>query len=181
MLQITIKEIWKPIVNYEGLYEISNYGRIKSFYKYKGTSERILESTKNKNGYIKVALYKNHGAKQHYIHRLVLETFIGPCPKNMEVCHGDGSRDNNFIGNLRYDTYSNNDLDKRRHGTTTNPVWINNKGIKNNQAKLNDNKIIEIRHLIRKGVSIKEIAIQYSVDSQTILNIKNKESWRHVK
>ena len=70
-------EEWKPIKEYEGLYEVSNYGRIKSLIgQYGKQREKILKNNKQKNGYIHITLYKNGKLKTYSIHRLVAETFI---------------------------------------------------------------------------------------------------------
>lgn len=96
-------EIWKDIIGYVGLYIVSNYGRIKSF-KREGNLGGILNPTKNKDGYFRISLSKNNIIKKYMIHRLVLESFVGPCPKEMQCCHNDGNPANNFVGNLRWDT-----------------------------------------------------------------------------
>jgi len=175
-----MKEIWEDIKGYKGLYKISNYGKVKSLYNYRGTKERILKPIKTQNRYLQINLYKNRVHKIDYVHRLVLEAFVGSCPPGMESCHNDGDPANNFVGNLRYDTHSNNNLDKRKHGTTTNPLWIDNRGVRCKASKLNDNKIIEIRQLHLEGKSDIEIAKLYCVNKTTINRIINRKIWRHI-
>ena len=122
-------ERWKPVNGYEGIYEVSNHGRVRSVdrtvtysngqvHRYKGKILRtpLLQQT----GYPFVKL-SNQGKNQvRTVHSLVAETFIGTRPDGMEVCHNDGDRANNHLDNLRYDTPSENELDKLRHGTHTN-------------------------------------------------------------
>lgn len=99
------KEIWKPILNYEGLYEVSNWGRIKSF---KFGKERILKPGTNKYGYLIVILCKNGKVKHFYVHRLVAEAFI-PNPHNYPcVNHKDECKTNNNVNNLEWCTYTYN-------------------------------------------------------------------------
>ena len=95
-------EIWKDIKGYEGLYQVSNMGRVKSF-NYKNTGkEGILEGSKNKRGYKVVHLSKNGKTNHYRIHRLVAITFI-PNPNNYpEVNHIDEDKNNNRMDNLEW-------------------------------------------------------------------------------
>jgi hypothetical protein len=167
-----IEEIWKDIKSYEGLYKISNYGRIKRLIGYRCRKERILKATKrNKNiPHLRIDLCKNTIKRTYFIHHLVLQTFIGICPAGMEACHNDGNAKNNFIENLRYDTHKNNMLDSIKHGTRA-------RGIKNNKAKFNNNQILEIR---LSNLKIIELAKKFNVDRHTISRIKHKQTWNHI-
>ncbi|GAG26569.1 unnamed protein product, partial [marine sediment metagenome] len=113
-----IDEIWKNVIGYEGLYQVSNYGRVKSFHLYKGTSKRILIPRKMKAGHFQVNLCKNQVKKNYLIHRLVMRAFMGLCPDGMECCHNDGDPTNNCVFNLRYDTHKSNHNDMKIHGTS---------------------------------------------------------------
>lgn len=103
-------EIWKDIVGYEGLYQISNLGRVKHLYqKYKNKFANIHREEhfvgyKGSNGYMYVVLHKNNKHKTVLIHRLVAKYFI-PNPNNYEcVNHKDESHDNNRVENLEWCT-----------------------------------------------------------------------------
>lgn len=100
-----IEEQWRDIPGYEGLYQISNFGRVKSFHFKKS---HILKPH-NVKGYNNVELYKDKKKKQFYIHRLVMENF---CPiENMElldVNHKDENKSNNHISNLEWMTHKDN-------------------------------------------------------------------------
>ena len=92
-------EIWKDKKNYEGHYQVSNCGRVKSI---KFGKERILKLIKNKDGYLYVNLYKNNIKKKYKVHRLVAEAFI-PNPNNYkEVNHKDECKTNNVVTNLEW-------------------------------------------------------------------------------
>jgi hypothetical protein len=170
------EEIWKDIKDYEGLYQVSNYGGIKRFNRNKNHKPfKILKSLKiNKYGHLQVSLYKNNIRKNYSIHRLVLEAFVGPCPPGMEGCHNDGKPSNNYVGNLRWDTHKNNAKDSIKHGTFI-------KGSKQGLAKLNDWKVRIIIRLIEDGYLIQqEIADIFNVTRQTISYIKRKKIWKHI-
>ena len=96
-----MKEIWKPVVGYENLYEVSNFARVKSL---KFGKERILKPGTNRYGYLHVNLYKNNKRKDFLVHRLVAEAFI-PNPDNLPfVNHKDENPSNNFSTNLEWCT-----------------------------------------------------------------------------
>lgn len=118
-----MKEIWKPIQNFEGLYEVSNLGNVRSLNRIIETStgpRRYLgqtiypESIKDK-GYLQVTLAKAGKNTRRKIHQLVLEAFVGSRPPGYDGCHNDGNMFNNVVTNLRWDTKSNNQYDYRRH------------------------------------------------------------------
>lgn len=94
-----MEEIWKNIFGYEGLYQISNHGRVKSL---KFGKEKILKSRKDKYGYHQVILSKEGKIKNHLIHRLVAYAFIDN-PNNLpQVNHKDEDKTNNMVENLEY-------------------------------------------------------------------------------
>lgn len=97
-------EIWKDIEGYEGLYQISNMGRIKSLGNgsSNNSKEKILKSSKDRGGYLRVDLYKNGKGKALTIHRLVAIAFL-PNPDNLpEINHKDENPQNNCVSNLEW-------------------------------------------------------------------------------
>ena len=104
-------EIWKDIAGYEGLYQVSNLGRVKRYYK--NSKEKILKPRSNKDGYLRVVLYKEGKSKQYLVHRLVAQAFI-PNPDNKpQVNHKDEDKTNNKVENLEWMTCKENN----NHGT----------------------------------------------------------------
>ena len=125
------EEIWKPIKDFENLYEISNLGRIKSLYFNK---EKILKPRLTLDNYYQIDLCKNKKIYKKYIHRLVAEAFI-PNPNNLPIInHIDENSKNNVISNLEWcdSKYNNN------YGNCKNKISEAN-SIKINQYDLNGN------------------------------------------
>lgn len=107
-----MNEVWKDIKGYEGLYQVSNFGRVKSFRgsaKYGKPDEMILKGRPINSGYLIVTLYaKNRARKNFQIHRLVADAFI-PNPDNLScVNHKDENKINNCADNLEWCTYQYN-------------------------------------------------------------------------
>ena len=86
------KEIWKPVLGFEGKYEVSNFGNVKSL-----TRNKLLKP-KSTRGYLTVALCKSTNTK--YIHRVVWEAFNGPIPEGLQINHIDENKGNNLLSNL---------------------------------------------------------------------------------
>lgn len=121
-------EQWKPVVGYEGLYEVSDHGRVRSLDRaVRGKDKRtqkikgaILKPTKGLDGRYRMSLYRDGERKGALPYRLVLEAFRGPCPPGHEACHWDDDPMNNRLDNLRWDTPSGNQRDRVRNGKNYN-------------------------------------------------------------
>lgn len=103
-------ENWKDVPNYEGLYEVSNFGNIKSL-----ITNRLLKPSSDRFGYVRFNALKNKKSKTIRIHRLVMEVF-NPIEIKMQVNHLDGDKTNNHIDNLEWCTDSENKLHAYKHG-----------------------------------------------------------------
>lgn len=165
------QERWLPVVGWEGLYEVSSWGRVKSLVK---KQEHILRPRlcgapgKRKLG---VTLCANGAKKGRDVHRLVLEAFIGSCPETMECRHGRGGPFDNSLANLQWGTASdNNSVDKYRDGTAL-------FGERNHRAVLSAELVVRI---YETSGSDREIAEALGVSRVTVTCIKNGTRWRHL-
>ena len=173
-----IQEEWKDVIGYIGLYRISNIGNVKKLNKDKRSKPfRILKPIINKNGYLRVYLYKNKKGKPFFIHRLMLETFVGPCPMGMECRHLDGDRKNNKLNNLEWSTHITNMEDQIKHGTLFNKA----RGTDHYFSKLNEKQVGIIKYLLKTKILFqKEIGKIFGVSRMTISDIKNNKTWKHI-
>ena len=121
-----MKEQWRDVVGYSGYYEVSNLGRVRSVDRIITSTGRSSQTLKGRilktylrgtYGYASVNMSKDGVVQCLYVHRLVAEAFIGPCPQNYQVRHGSKGKNNNSVTNLCYGTPSEDGLDKRRDGT----------------------------------------------------------------
>ncbi len=164
--------MFKKIKGYN--YEVSDDGQVKNM-----NTGRILKLNICKDGYVQIDLWKNGKIKWYQVHRLILETFIGPCPKGMEACHNNGKADDNRVVNLRWDTHKNNIRDQIKHGT----YFVKARGSKNGRAKLNKEQVVEIRKKYipySRTASTHVLAKEYGVNKTVICDIVNNKIWKYI-
>jgi len=169
-------EIWKDVPQYEGYYQVSNLGRVKSltrlvpsnggFWKRPGV---ILKPYPNPRGYLWVSLLKNGVEKRRQVHRIVMEAFVGP--SKQWVNHVDSNPKNNRFDNLEYSSPLENSI----HAWTANR-FPSRKGEKNGRSKLTDLERKEIQDKL-KTHSRRELAKMYGVSKPTI----NRLAWAMTK
>lgn len=117
------EESWLPVVGYEGFYEVSSLGRVRSLDRlvHNGpgcshTQPGRVMAIHRRDHYSKVRLKVDGSGRTFNVHALVAAAFMGPRPDGMEVCHNNGDHHDNRAENLRYDTHSANALDIVAHG-----------------------------------------------------------------
>lgn len=120
-MQSTDNEIWAPIDGYDGRYEVSNLGRVRNLEFRDTLGRRVAPRVKRPGidswGYAQANLRDNGEQHLVFVHRLVMEAFVGPMPEGMQVCHNNGDKSDNRLENLRYDTGSSNTFDSVAHKT----------------------------------------------------------------
>jgi len=166
------QEIWKEIPGHP-FYEVSSLGRIRSWNNNghgRRSSPKILKLTKGSNTYMGVWLGR---LQSKSVHRLVIEAFIGPCPKGMECCHNDGNKTNNKAYNLRWGTHQDNCADKKSHGTFL-------AGDNHPMSKLNSYQVLKIKNRLKSKEKQGNIAKDCGVTDSAISDIKHGRSWAHL-
>ena len=158
-------EEWRDVVGYEGLYNVSNQGRLFSV-----RFGRVMSLVRNRYGHQCAALCKCGRRRQRFIHRLVLEAFVGPCPPGMECRHMNGVSDDNRAENLKWGTPKENVADQITHGVIA-------RGQCNGNSRLTESDVLEI---LRAQGSHSRIAQTYGVNPSTISKIKRGDMWRHL-
>lgn len=166
-------EQWKSVVGYEGMYEVSDLGRVRSLSYRRTGNVKLMAGSIGRNGYHQVPLYRGAERTPKYVHRLVLEAFVGPCPEGMEACHGNGIRADNRLENLRWDALAKNQHDRVRHGT-------HSRGERSPTAKLSAGAVERIHDLKRTGCKQAAIARWLSVSPMTVSLILRRKRWAHL-
>ena len=114
------EEMWRPVVGFEGYYEVSNYGGVRGLPRIDGMGRALkggrMALSVGYCGRLQIKLMINGIAFRKRVHRLVLEAFVGPCPEGLVCCHNDGDHTNNHVSNLRWDTLKSNAQDTIAHG-----------------------------------------------------------------
>jgi len=170
-------EIWKSVLGYEGLYEVSDLGKVLSIYrevyhpitKIQKVFERILIPDLRK-GYFVVTLCKNGKKKSYGIHRLVAKSFLTNDNCKPEVNHKNGLKTDNRVKNLEWVTSSENQIHAVKTG-------LHKSGSNHINSKLLNTDILEIRC---NNFPYKKLSEIYKVSKSTISNIKNFKTYKHI-
>jgi hypothetical protein len=172
------EEIWRPVADWEGLYEVSNLGRVRSLDRLASNGRRyrgkLLTSVLDSSGYLIVRLSEGGKCKNGYIQRMVLRAFVGEPPEGMECAHLDGTRTNNRINNLAWVSIKENASHRKLHGSENTAV-----GEACRHAKLTVGDVSRIREAALFGACRADLAAMYSVSCQTISDISTRKSWAH--
>lgn len=173
-------EEWRDIPGYERIYQVSNMGRIKSLERYdkrgfKKWPTRILKPAKTPNGYYQVLLAKDGKTIKRYVHHIVTDVFLGPCPPGKERNHKNGNKADNSIDNLEYCTPSEN-----HHHSYDMLGKQAARGSKQGSAKLVEEQVIEIRKLHKDGFTARKLSKMFNVSDSQILHIVHRREWKHI-
>jgi hypothetical protein len=165
-------ETWKDIAGYEGLYQVSNMGNVKTLARLHRMDrqyvkqERLLNPPTNATGYKQATIYKDKKGVIHSVHKLVATAFLEREPHHQVINHKDGIKTNNTVENLEWCTYGHN----QAHAIRTGLIRIH-RGESHYASKLTDAQRQEIKQHRLAGMKQKDIAGIYGVCQQTISGI----------
>lgn len=184
-----MREIWKPVFGWEGLYEVSSTGRVRALYAGNHGAfkpGRIVKPGRHSNGYVFVTLYRPtippepgrgtlHPGTHRSVHSLVLEAFKCPRPPGKVTRHKDGNRTNNTPGNLRWGTPKQNYDDSRKHQT-------NCEGERNGFAILTNEQVVQMRKVrAETGMTYHALGEMFNTHwSNAYLIVKGK-TWKNAR
>jgi hypothetical protein len=177
-----MEEIWKEIPGYEGYYEVSNHGQVRSldrmiknkkgFYLKKG---QIIKPHIWGHGYNRISLHKNRKYTRHSVHILVANVYITKIKDKPIINHKDGNKINNHVDNLEWVTHQENRLHAAKTGLNKGPI-----GEKQHLSKLTRDDVVQIRKLRNSGIEYGEISKLYNVTKMTIRCACTGKTWKHV-
>ena len=176
-------ETWKDIAGFDGMYQVSNLGNVRSFrfWRQRGESSRgtpsALRPKIGKYGHRAVPLFKDGVVTNVSLGKLMLLTFEGPStdPDKKWALHRDGNTSNNLLSNFYWGTNSENQMDRVKHRTS-------NRGEANGHSKLLVKDVVNIKRRIAKGETNKSIAASYPhVDPSVVSAIRIGRIWGHLR
>lgn len=179
-------EVWKDVKGFEGMYQVSNLGRIKSLEREvitkKGyaikVNESILKGSKDTKGYLQVEFKKDGKRIIRFIHRIVAEAFIPNVEHKEQVNHKNGNKLDNYVGNLEWATCKEN----------IEHAWKNNLntarcGEKHANSKLTDEQARYIKENYKahdKQFGARALARKFNISVAPIVNIVSGKGWKHI-
>jgi len=164
----------KPITGLDG-YWISDEGHAYRSVNDEASPLLRISPKKTKRGYLYIVVYQNKKKFSFYLHRLVLEHFIGSCPEGMEACHHpDRDPGNNHIDNLAWVTHKENEAQKKIHGTDPS-------GERNGMSKLTEKQVRQIKKMYQKGVvGYTKVAEKFNTSRMSVKRIIKGITWKSV-
>ena len=177
-------EEWRPVVEYEDLYEASTLGRLRRIATVGKAPKaicRLVAPHKKRTGYCDYWLHRDDKPVRMQAHRVVWCAFMGRIPEGLEINHKDGVRDNNRLDNLELMTKSQNKLHSIHVLGGRKPPGVSLPGTHNPSAKLTDDEVREIRRLYAAGgVYQYELAERFGITQGAVQFIVNRRTWRHI-
>lgn len=183
-MSINVSGEWRPVVGYEGLYEVSSLGQVQSLTRLVRRRDgnhhlrrgATLKLDKDRAGYRRVQLSKDSVVKHHLVHRLVATAFLRKSdPFHNVVNHLNGCKSDNSASNLEWTTHAGN----LAHAMETGANKLS--GSDHHQARLTEKLVQEIRALYENcGYTQKDLAEKFQVSPSTIYLIVHRKRWRHI-
>lgn len=162
-------------------YRVSTDGRVESCRGTCGKDRGLLTDhwhvirprTNKVSGHLSVKLRRDGKTFTRYVHHLVLNAFVGPCPPGLECRHKDGDPSNNRLDNLAWGTRAENMADRVDHGTS-------NRGERHGNARLSEMVVVEIRRLAEAGMDSGAIGARFGIHPEHARDIIKGDRWTHV-
>lgn len=176
-LEFNFDEVWCDVPGHEDFYEVSNFGAVRTKKsRLRGyVAGTIIRQTKVNDGYVAVTLCQNGRHHRLYVHQVVMLAFVGPA-NGLDVNHKNGIKDDNRLDNLEYMTRRENII----HSLEVLKVFRGAKGEDHWEAKLNAEKVRDIRRRQAAGETDHSIAKIYNVSSAAVRQIRTGRSWKHI-
>jgi hypothetical protein len=176
-----VSEVWRPVVGFEGFYEVSSLGRVRSLARQVLCSDGRLHPVHGRilrpivrGRYLCVLLADRDRSTKRSLHRIVCEAFHGaPTEPDLQVCHGNGDCRDNRAENLRWGTPLDNSADKAAHGTEL-------RGSEHQNAVVTEQDVATIRALRAGGATYRSIGARFGLSISQVFRIAKCQSWRHV-
>jgi len=172
-IHFTPPEIWRPVPGWEGIYSVSDLGRVRRDKPVPRNPTGILLGSPARDGYLQVNLHAHGHDSTLLTHRLVLLAFVGPCPGGHEVNHKNGIKIDNRLVNLEYVTHTRN----MQHAAVAG--W-GPSGAGHPWAKITPEIVRLIRKLRSDGLTYRAISAVVGVNESTIGYVVRGDSWKHV-
>ena len=165
-------EQWKDVVGYEGLYRVSDLGRVLSLNYNRSDNVKILKKEHTKKGYLRVCFYKNKIRSKILVHRIIANNFIENNKIKKEVNHINGVKFDNRVENLEWCTSSEN----VKHSWNNNLTYAL-KGEIHGMSKLKTNQVLEIR---KSELPISKLSEIYKISKTHVHRVITKKTWNHI-
>jgi hypothetical protein len=172
-----MSEEWRDVVGYEGFYQVSDAGRVRSIRRVcrdgQSRGGKLLKQSTDENGRPRVDVKVDGTHRNFKVCRLVALAFLGTPATDQEVCHGNGNAADNRLDNLRWDTHQANVDDTARHGTRL-------QGERIPWSKLTPGRIAGARVLIAEGNTYAAVGAILGVSAMTVWDALNGRAWNHL-
>jgi hypothetical protein len=171
-----MSERWKAVPGYEGWYEVSDRGRVRSMERVTchghTRKQRVLRPGYDRGGYLKIDLSRNNVQCTRLLHQMVLEAFVGPRPEYLQACHNNGVRDDNRLTNLRWGTVSDNAIDRNMHSRGTEREHASPRAILT---------AADVRFIRSCGLPAAEIRKRFpQVKEAALAHVRARRTWKHI-